>query len=99
LHDGTSKRLLINDLEENLTNVKNGKIRTISSGMGDTNCFEIDLNSSSTSPKLVLEKSSPKDRSFLIVSASIYDPRNKTITSVMRNNKKGWQNQIVWMKL
>ncbi len=91
------KIILYNDIEANLENVKKGKI-TLIDDVDETEGFKITMDAGKLKREFVFPKA-PKAGSFGMFIASSYDASTENFVTIKRSYSKGWQNQLVWMKL
>jgi hypothetical protein len=90
-----SPLLCVNELPRNINQTKTKEILGISA----VNSYLVSPNENKPNFEPLFQNSSPKEYSFAMLGASSFDSSTNTITTVRRSNKKGWQNQVVWIKL
>jgi hypothetical protein len=91
------KIILFNDDPENIEEVKNGKIKLVGS-LGGADSFKVTIDGGDINREFLFPRLQ-KFHSFGILIAKCYDPLTESMVTIMRSNKKGWQNTIVWMNL
>jgi hypothetical protein len=94
---GSKKFFLLNDIEENEAKLKQGKIELIG-GLGSADGYRyIFADGKQTRDKLI--RTQEKQHAFGIYNDATYNSKTGELITIVRSNKKGWKNQIVWMSV